>query len=110
MIREVAVGTTPGESSDANREHGSVAELCRVHGVSRKTGYKWLQRFKEGGRPGLADQPRRWHAHPHATPEKVVELVVGARKQRKPTQNGRHERIHRTLKADAIQKGVSRRM
>ena len=54
------------------------------HGVSRKTGYKWLERFKAGGTPALWDRPRRWRAHPHTTSADVVELVVGTRK-RHPT-------------------------
>ena len=66
------------------KEYESLAVLCRVHGVSRKTGYKWVGRFREGGRPGLNDQPRRWRSHPHTTAPDVVELVVGTRK-RHPT-------------------------
>jgi 2-octaprenyl-3-methyl-6-methoxy-1,4-benzoquinol hydroxylase/2-octaprenylphenol hydroxylase len=41
-------------------------------------------------------------------------IKLGIRPERiqrgKPTQNGRHERIHRTLKADAIQRGVAYRI
>ena len=41
-------------------------------------------------------------------------IKLGIRPERiqrgKPTQNGRHERIHRTLKADAIQGGVAYRI
>src|SRR5450631_4436965 len=66
------------------KEYESLAVLCRVHGVSRKTGYKWVGRFREGGRPALNDQPRRWRSHPHTTAPDVVELVVGTRK-RHPT-------------------------
>lgn len=36
-----------------------IAELCREFGVSRKTGYKWLKRFKEKGVSGLVDRSRR---------------------------------------------------
>jgi len=36
-----------------------VAELCREYGVSRKTAYKWLRRFQEGGIDGLVDEARR---------------------------------------------------
>jgi leucine-zipper of insertion element IS481 len=61
------------------KEYESLAVLCRVHGVSRKTGYKWVGRFKEGGRPALNDRPKRWRSHPHTTARDVVELVVGAR-------------------------------
>jgi putative transposase len=35
-----------------------LSELCRRSGISRKTAYKWLARFKEGGRRGLHDQER----------------------------------------------------
>jgi len=29
-----------------------VAEVCREQGVARKTAYKWLDRFRRGGREG----------------------------------------------------------
>ena len=37
-------------------EHESMTALCREFGISRKTGYKWLARFKDGG--GIA--PKKW--------------------------------------------------
>jgi putative transposase len=39
----------------------SLAELCRRSGISRKTAYKWIDRFKEGGRRGLHDHERSAH-------------------------------------------------
>ncbi|MFK8137633.1 MAG: integrase core domain-containing protein [Bdellovibrionales bacterium] len=33
----------------------SMKELCAEFGISRKTGYKWLNRFYELGEPGLVD-------------------------------------------------------
>ena len=38
----------------------AMAELCARYGISRKTGYKWLARFDEGGRWGctIAAGPR----------------------------------------------------
>jgi len=38
-----------------------LAELCRRSGISRKTAYKWIARFKERGRRGLKDQERSAH-------------------------------------------------
>src|ERR1035438_452109 len=38
-----------------------LAELCRGSGISRKTTYKWLARFKEQGRQGLRNQTRCAH-------------------------------------------------
>ena len=38
--------------------HGSMTTLCRQYGISRKTGYKWYQRFLEQGEDGLKDLPK----------------------------------------------------
>ena len=40
-----------------------------------------MERFKESGRPGLDDQPKRWRTHPQTTSADVVEAVVGVRKR-----------------------------
>lgn len=62
-------------------EFESVAALCVAHGVSRKTGYKWIARFKEGGTAALADQSKRWHSHPQTTPAIMVEQIVALRRK-----------------------------
>lgn len=36
-----------------------MSEVCRELGVSRKTGYKWLERYRAQGLEGLADMSRR---------------------------------------------------
>jgi transposase len=36
----------------------TMVELSARYGISRKTGYKWLDRFDEGGREGLGDRSR----------------------------------------------------
>ena len=41
----------------------SMTDLCSRFGISRKTAYKWLSRFKEFGLAGLIDQSRAPH-HP----------------------------------------------
>jgi len=49
------------------REKGeSFGSLCSRFGISRKTGYKWLNRYWEGGGRALADAPRRPHKSPQA--------------------------------------------
>jgi len=138
----------------------SFAELCRRHGISRKTGYKWLERCELEGPDGLADRSHRPHSCPHATHPQVLEAAFTLRRHRprwgagkilghrlfqvfglperirtdngtpfasmalghlsrlsiwwiklgllpdliepaSPHQNGRHERMHRDLKAEA---------
>jgi transposase InsO family protein len=37
----------------------SMSELCREYGISRKTGYKWIERFQQGGVAELIDNSRR---------------------------------------------------
>ena len=43
----------------ASAPGANIAELCRGHGISRKSGYKWLRRFKASGLEGLRDRSRR---------------------------------------------------
>jgi transposase InsO family protein len=57
----------------------SISELCRDFGISRKTGYKWIQRFDERGREGLADHGRRPESHPNATDRRVEQFIVAVR-------------------------------
>ena len=55
---------------------GSFNATCLEFGISRKTGYKWLHRFEDGGYPGLDDQSRRPLSAPGQLPEGLVcELI-----------------------------------
>jgi len=40
--------------------------LCKRFGISRKTGYKWLKRYREAKESGLRDRSRR----PQHAPER----------------------------------------
>ena len=66
----------------------SMRELCDAFGVSRKSGYKWVQRYRAGGVEALRDQPRAPHRHPNATPAAVVKQLIAARR-RHPTWGAR---------------------
>jgi len=59
----------------------SFSELCRHYGISRKTGYKWIDRFDQSGRSGLEDQSRRPHGCAHGTDPEIVAAIVQARKR-----------------------------
>lgn len=56
-------------------------ELCERFGISRKQGYKWKERYEEGGVAALVDRSRAPHSHPHAVSAEVVQLLVTARKK-----------------------------
>jgi putative transposase len=56
--------------------NANVAELCRAYGVSRKTGYRWIGRFKITGIAGLSDASRRPHTSPvRATGDAVLNVL-----------------------------------
>ena len=57
----------------------TMTELVAHYGVSRKTGYKWLERFDQGGASALADRSRRPHASPHATAAELVDQILAVR-------------------------------
>src|SRR3954467_10220607 len=61
--------------------HWSMAELCRRYGVSRKTGYKWLERYDEEGLDGLRDQSRAPQKHPNQVLSEVAEAIVELRRE-----------------------------
>lgn len=58
----------------------SMSEVCDRFGVSRRTGYKWLNRWRDKGVEGLDDEDRRPRSSPRRTPAGVEELVVEARR------------------------------
>jgi transposase len=39
----------------AELEKTNFSQLCRRFGISRKTGHKWLKRYREVGEKGLGD-------------------------------------------------------
>ncbi len=51
-------------------------ELCREYEISRKTGYKWKERFLEQGLDGLADRPRKPRSSPSQADEETVCRIV----------------------------------
>lgn len=63
--------------------HGlRVEEAAHAAGISVRTAYKWLKRFREEGSQGLFDRSSRPHACPHATPQAVVDHVLEQRRSR----------------------------
>jgi len=69
--------------TDANRR-----ELCRRFGISPQTGYKWLSRYAQQGKPGLTDLSRRPLNSPARTDAPLEQAVVDVR-QAHPAWGGR---------------------
>lgn len=68
---------------DARRYGGSFSELCARYAISRKTGYKWVDRYHTAGPGALEDRSRRPQGHPATTPDALVEALLRVR-QRHP--------------------------
>jgi transposase InsO family protein len=60
----------------------TMMELCERYEISRKTGYKWLGRYRLAGAAGLMDRSCAPLVHGRATPVPVVEAIVGLRQER----------------------------
>jgi putative transposase len=60
----------------------TMTEVCERHGVSRKTGYKWLDRYWVEGPAGLAERSRAPRCHGQTTPSNLVDAIVGLRRER----------------------------
>ena len=66
---------------EVTRGERTIAEACRLVGISRKTGYKWLERYDDGGALGLVDRCRAPHEHPNAVPLQTKAMLLEARQQ-----------------------------
>ena len=65
-------------------ERGEVAfsELCRRFGITRRVGYKWLDRYRAEGPAGLSDRSRRPHSTDNQLPQDAEQAVVALREKR----------------------------
>ena len=78
--------------SDYLRQTDTVSALCRRYGISRKTGYKWINRFAEHGAEGLLERSRVPTAHPATTPYIVRRRVIELRTTTRLTPGARQIR------------------
>lgn len=58
----------------------TMTELCERYGISRKTGYKWAERYVAEGVDGLQDRSRAPKSCCHGTPEELVAVLVELRR------------------------------
>jgi transposase InsO family protein len=60
----------------------SVATAAEAAGVSDRTAYRWLARWRQEGDRGLLDRSSRPHRSPRRLPERLVELIRRLRRLR----------------------------
>lgn len=58
-----------------------MAQVCEEFGISRKTGYKIFDRYKDTGIRGLCDRSRRPYRHANQLPMAVEKLIVRLKKE-----------------------------
>lgn len=71
--------------ADYLRQLSSVTELCAQYGISRKTGYKWIERFEQAGIDGLNERSRRPAHNRSQTPYRIEQSIIELRRQFKTT-------------------------
>ena len=80
----------------------AISELCDQHGISRKTGHKYINRYKAQGRDGLVERSRRPKTYANASDADIIRLIL-LEKRKHPNWGGRagsergQSRMARTL-------------
>src|SRR5438105_13916608 len=59
----------------------AMTEVCREFGISRKTGYKVFQRYKDSGVEALSDRSRRPVRYANQLPAQINNLVVTLKRE-----------------------------
>jgi putative transposase len=62
------------------RDEWTMTELAERYGISRKTAYKWVDRYEEDPEHGLAERARAPHVHGRATPAEQQRAIVALRR------------------------------
>ena len=75
-VKAMAAVVAVGEGERLN-----VSGLCRAEGVTRKTFYKWVARYRLEGLDGLEERSRRPLSSPHRTGAGVEDMIVRLRKE-----------------------------
>jgi putative transposase len=83
-----------------------MAALCREFDISRKTGYKIFQRYKDCGLDGLTDRSRRPYRHANRLPFQIEKLIVQLKRERPswgaPKIREKLRRLHSDIQTPAI--------
>jgi transposase len=63
-------------------EGEGMSDVCREFGISRKTGYKIFNRYKEEGLEALCDRSRRPVRYANQLPDQIERLIVETRRDK----------------------------
>ncbi len=65
---------------DYQRRFYSVSELAERFSISRKTAYKWIDRYRNVGEQGFTELSRRPQRSPQQTPKEITDALLSVRK------------------------------
>lgn len=68
-------------------EEINISELCREYNISRKTGYKWIRRYRETGVEGIIDRSKQPKTSPKRTKPEIEATIIQKRRNN-PTWGG----------------------
>jgi putative transposase len=74
--------------ADYLRGRWSTSELCRRYGMSRKTAYKWIDRYDRDGPRGLEARTSQPGSNPQTTPGGIAQAILALRR-RHPSWGGK---------------------
>src|SRR5271166_413763 len=60
----------------------AMSEVCREFGISRKTGYKIFDRYKQHGLEALTDRSRRPVRYANQLPPQIEQLIVACKREK----------------------------
>jgi transposase InsO family protein len=86
--KEISVVNLRKEFIGLAKAGGNMSRLCENFGISRKTGYKWLQRFDISGELGLENLSHRPMKSPGRINAAIEEAIIQVRKDH-PAWGGR---------------------
>lgn len=62
------------------RPGANIQQICKKYNISRKTAYKWLNRYEVEGLNGLRDKSKAPQTHPNQTPREMEEEIIQTHK------------------------------
>jgi transposase InsO family protein len=83
-------------------ESFTMAELCRIYGIARKTGYLWVERYEAEGLVGLHDRRYGACGHPNQT-DSGIEAQIVKLKYVHPSWGAKKLRGHLVTKQKGVQ-------
>lgn len=63
-------------------EGEGMSEVCRDFGISRKTGYKILNRYRQDGLEALTDRSRRPVRYANQLPDQIETMIIASKKDK----------------------------